>query len=344
MSKKFKVVYFGNKFSSYRNSKSVMETLEPLFAEFCDIKTYSSRQGKGAKLADMISHFFSDGLRADKIIIDVYSTSAFYFAYIVGMLCRLFRKKYILFLHGGNLPARYEGSKGKVNTLFERAEKIIAPSNYLKTFFESKGFQVEYIPNILEIDFYPFKERNKITPTILALRGFGKPYNPLMTLKAINILKNEIADLKLLLLGNNDEYYYGQVVEFIKNNNLEMNVTIQSKVSRDKWIEMSMQYDIMVSNPVIDNTPVSIIEGMALGMCIISTNVGGVPYLVENGKEVLLVPDNDENALAESIEKLLNDSSLANKLSQNGRKTAETFDWIFVKEKWKKILKIEDEG
>ena len=332
------ILYIGNKFYSYKKVKSALETLEPLLAEFCDIKTASDKKSQFLRFLDMLYHFFKFGGKADKIIIDVYSTNAFHFAYFFSVLSWMLNKKYILFLHGGNLPFRYENSHKRVTFIFSKAYKIIAPSLYLKSYFEEKGFIIEHIPNIIELDKYPFKLRENIRPHILALRGFGKPYNPLMTLRAINEFKNSIPDLKLLMLGNINDYYYGDVVNYIEAHQLQKMVTIKPKCSRDEWVAISKDYDIMVSNPIIDNTPVSLIEGMALGMCIISTNVGGVPFLVSNNTCVL-IESNDAGMLAKSVLQLVQTPKMAYQMSENARKKAEEFDWNVVKPKWWKTLR-----
>src|SRR5690606_12345742 len=133
---------------------------------------------------------------------------------------------------------------------------------------------------------------------------------------------------------------YSDVVNYIKVHNLDNLVTVQRRLSKPEWIQLAKGYDIMVSNPDIDNTPVSLIEGLALGMCVISTRVGGVPFLVEDGKEVLLVNRNDEVDLADAILRLLKDPDLASRLSINGRRKAEMYDWRNVKHLWKEILKV----
>jgi hypothetical protein len=163
---KTKIVYFGNKQAFKKNTKTVMETLIPLWSDFCEIKSYSSYSNKVLKMLDFIFHFFKDGLRAHKIVIDVYSTSAFYFAFISSCLSIVFNKKYILFLHGGNLPNRQKRNPQLVAFIFSRAYKIVAPSYYLKNYFEEKGFLVEHIPNSIEISKYPFTERQIARPKI----------------------------------------------------------------------------------------------------------------------------------------------------------------------------------
>jgi glycosyltransferase involved in cell wall biosynthesis len=250
----------------------------------------------------------------------------------------MLNKKYILFLHGGNLPFRYENSHKRVTFIFSKAYKIIAPSLYLKSYFEEKGFIIEHIPNIIELEKYPFKLRENVRPNILAIRGFGKPYNPLMTLRAVNKLKVTIPNIQLLLLGNEDDFYYKDVIQFIKQNHLKEFVTIKPKCLRDEWVAFSKDYDIMISNPVIDNTPVSIIEGMALGMCVISTKVGGVPFMVSDSEVEFVNETDDYRKLAASIMKLYFDSGRCSELSKNGRLKAESFGWEIVKSSWKNLI------
>jgi len=337
--KKTKIVYFGNKQEKNKSTTSVMETLVPLWSKFSEVKSYSSLNNKILKMIDFIFHFFKDGLKANMIVIDVYSTSAFYFAFILSFLSIVFNKKYMLFLHGGNLPNRQKQNPKLVEFIFSKAHKIVAPSYYLKSYFEEKGFQVEYIPNSIELSLYPFQERKICQPNLLAIRGFGKPYNPLMTLKALANLVNVIPEIQLCMLGNESEFYYQDVIDFIKINNLKNHITILPKMPQSKWIALSSQYDIMISNPIIDNTPVSIIEGMALGMCVITTNVGGVPYLVTNQKNALLVDNNDDENLSKQIEELCNNHNMANLISKNARDKAEEFNWENIKPLWKNTLK-----
>lgn len=332
-----KVLYLGNKFFAYKKVKSVLETLEPLLGEFCEVKTASDQKNQGLRFVDMVFHFFRYGLGSDKIIIDVYSTLAFQYAFILGTLAHIFGKPYVLFLHGGNLPYRFEQSPIKVKWLFSRAQHIIAPSHYLAEFFDQQGFQVQVIPNIIPLADYPYQKRKTIRPRILALRGFGKPYNPLMTLKAIHLLKDQVQGLKILMLGNPEEAHYADVMQFIQDYQLEEIVEVRSKMPKKEWIALSKDYDIMVSNPVIDNTPISLIEGMALGICVVSTKVGGVPYLVTE-KECALVDSDDAAGLTKAVLKIIQDVNYAQQLSRNGRKKAGEFDWNNIRPMWEKIL------
>ena len=82
----------------------------------------------------------------------------------------------------------------------------------------------------------------------------------------------------------------------------------------------------------------SLIEAMALGLPVISTNVGGVPYLVDDTKNGLLVPPNDDVAMANAIKRLLTSPDLVQQLTAGGRALAEQCSWDVVREAWRKVL------
>jgi glycosyltransferase involved in cell wall biosynthesis len=71
---------------------------------------------------------------------------------------------------------------------------------------------------------------------------------------------------------------------------------------------------------------------------VVSTNVGGIPYLVKDRETALLVNDSDEDEMVKAITELIENPELAQKLATNGRKLAEQFDWNVVKNQWKEIL------
>jgi glycosyltransferase involved in cell wall biosynthesis len=77
---------------------------------------------------------------------------------------------------------------------------------------------------------------------------------------------------------------------------------------------------------------------MALGLPIVTTDVGGIPYLVTNNHTALLVKENNVDEMATAIDTLLSDKLLRLKLANNARIEVESFDWEVVKNKWKVIL------
>ena len=79
---------------------------------------------------------------------------------------------------------------------------------------------------------------------------------------------------------------------------------------------------------------------MALGIPVVSTNVGGIPFLLEHEKNALLVSDNDVDDMVLQIKKLLKNPEKTNLIIENARETVNNFDWEIVKLKWIELLKV----
>ena len=129
--------------------------------------------------------------KVDYILIDTYSTNAFWYAYLTGRLAKFIGTKYIPILHGGNLPARLTRSKQACDKLFRNSYTNVAVSGYLQNAFENHGYPVTFIPNNIDISNYKFKIREHPKPSILWVRAFSKEYNANMAVDVLaELLKN----------------------------------------------------------------------------------------------------------------------------------------------------------
>jgi len=278
------------------------------------------------------------GKSSDLVLIDTYSTQNFYYAVAVGNLCRLLRIPYVPILHGGNLPERLQTSKALSYKLFHGAKTNVAPSRYLMEAFNSEGYKnLTYIPNTIEIADYPFLLRNSIRPKLLWVRAFAEIYNPILALKVLESLINDFPDATLCMIGPDKDGSLQKCREYAVARNLP--VTFTGKLSKEEWRQKSSSYDIFLNTTYFDNAPVSVIEAMALGMPVVSTNVGGIPYLVMDEVNGLLVQPNDPAAFVKAIHRLCGDAHLTESLSKNARTKAEEFDWKNVKQHWSTLLK-----
>ena len=84
--------------------------------------------------------------------------------------------------------------------------------------------------------------------------------------------------------------------------------------------------------------PVAVLEACAMGLPVVSTNVGGLPDLLAHGETALLVPDDNDEAMAAAISSLLGGVGLAARLSANGRQLAERSSWEQVRPQWERIF------
>lgn len=333
-----KILYIGNNLRGNNTNVTTIETLSlQLQSIGYEVVCYSSVKNKFLRIIDMLVGVLKHGRTATAVLIDTYSTQNFYYAVAVANLCRLLRIPYIPILHGGNLPERLQRSKSNSYKLFNGAKTNVAPSSYLLNAFRAHGYtKIVHIPNTIPIKSYPFLLRNQVGPRLLWVRSFAEIYNPMLALRLVEHLRIKFPEMELCMIGPEKDGAMEACKSYAEQHQLP--VTFTGKLSKEAWREKSKDFDVFINTTNFDNTPVSLIEAMALGLPIISTNVGGIPNLITNEKDGLLVAPDDVNAMAKALELICARPELANKISMNARRKAESFDWEIVKQDWLNLL------
>ncbi len=335
------LLYIGNKLSGYGYTPGVIDTLGPqLEAEGYKVFYAGTYKNKILRLLEMLFKTLTTGRRVDYILIDTYSTSAFWYAYLTGKVAKFIGTKYIPVLHGGDLPARLKKSPGACRKLFGNSHINVAVSGYLKCEFEKSGYRTELIPNSIDISLYPFKKREKPCPSLLWVRTFHRIYNPLMAADVLSELKKKYPEATLCMVGPDKDGSMKSFADYIEKKGIKDSVKITGKLSKEEWIQLSENYDIFLNTTNYDNTPVSVIEAMAIGLPVVSTNPGGIPYLLQDNHDALLVKPVDYMEMTGKIIQLMENQNLALEITINARKKAEGFNWqTKVKQKWLELLK-----
>jgi len=336
--KKSKVLYIGNNLVKKTNYATSMDILSGLLiSEGFTIHKSSSKSNKILRLLGMIYAIFRYKNKIDYVLIDTYSTSNFYYSLFTSQLCRLLNLHYLPILHGGNLPYRLHHNPKLSSLIFNNSFQNIAPSGYLKYEFEIKGYKTLLIPNVIPILNYSFKERKKITPKLLYVRAFAKIYNPTMAIEVLKELKKTYSEAVLCMVGPDKDGTLNDVQQLIDRYELHDSVEITGVLSKSEWHKKSEEFDIFINTTNIDNTPISVIEAMALGLPVVSTNVGGLPYLIDDNKNGVLVDKEQPILMVNQIVEIIEKNNIS--LIINGRAKVENFDWSIVRKQWLKLLK-----
>lgn len=331
------VLYIGNALSNKGKTSTVIDTLSEHLKEMCNVKIASNKSNKFWRLLDMIKLVLVNTSKTDIVLIDTYSTFNFYYALIISQLCRFLNLKYIPILHGGNLENRLKHSSRLSRLIFNNAHQIVAPSNFLKTVFKTYGFnKVTFIPNCIELDKYDYKNRSIVIIKLLWVRSFASIYNPAQAILVLEKLLEMNYEATLTMVGPDVDGSMMKVKDLAREKNLHVNFT--GKLSKPEWIKQSKTSNVFINTTDFDNTPISVIEAMALGLPVVSTNVGGMPFLIANNTDGLLVLPKDVNAMVNAIVKLKMQNSLRLKLITNARSKVENFSWNAVKPKWNSLL------
>jgi len=334
-----KLLYIGNQLSQKGKTETTIDTLsKSLILEGYNVFTASKIRNKIVRLLDMLFHILKYRNQVDFVLIDTYSTRNFYYAYLCSQLCRLFKLQYIPILHGGNLSNRLYNNPKLSEKIFNNAYKNIAPSEYILSEFKKYGYHnLICIPNSIEFKNYPFKERVFDKIKLLWVRSFSEIYNPLLAIDILNQLIKKGFEASLCMVGPENDGSLKKAKAYAKKLNVVVKFT--GKLSKQEWIDLSKNYNIFINTTNFDNMPVSVIEAMALGLPVISTNAGGLPFLIENRKDGILVKPNDINAFVNALKKMVNNMEYTNSVALNARRKVEYFDWEVVRKQWFRVLR-----
>ena len=332
------ILYIGNKLSGQNTNITYIDILgKHLESQGYKVIYASSKQNQAIRLFDMIFKTLKNQHKINKVLIDTYSTNGFIFALIISQLCRLLNLKYIPILHGGNLPYRLQKNPKLCKLIFDNSQINVAPSFYLYKAFTEAGFQkIIPIPNCISIENYTFKNSETKTPKLLWVRSFSDIYNPKMAIFVYNEVLKIHPTAELCMVGPNQNDLFFECKKLADE--LKIKVQFTGKLTKQEWISLARDFNIFINTTHQDNTPLSVIEAMALGLAIVSTNVGGIPNLITNQENGLLVNDNDVMAMSQEIINLTNNQDLFATITSNARKSVEKFDWKIVKKQWFDIL------
>jgi glycosyltransferase involved in cell wall biosynthesis len=139
-------------------------------------------------------------------------------------------------------------------------------------------------------------------------------------LECFTVLKQKHKNLKLVICGTGKE-----------EDNLKQ-LTVDLKIEQDvifagftnNPLLAAAAYDIAVLNSRLEGFPNTVVEYFAARKPVVSTNVGGVSEIIEDGKNGFLVQLNKKGEMIQKIETLIQDKSLRNKFSQNSLETLMT--------------------
>ena len=297
------------------------------------------RESRLARLTDTLWTVFRKQAEFDLAVVDVFSGKAFFLAEAAVQLLRFPGKPFVLVLHGGNLPEFAKRWPGRVRRLFAGAKAITSPSNYLKEQLRAFAPEIECLPNPIDLPEYSFRLRRRPEPELIWLRAFHEIYNPVLAPKALLELLPNQPQAHLTMVGPDRRDGSLQRTEaFIREHQLQQHVTILGPIKKTDVPSTLQKADIFLNTSSTDNTPVSVLEAMATGLCVVSTNVGGLPFMLEDETDALLIAPDQPKLMAEAAERILKKPVLAERLSRNARSKAEQFDWERILPRWQNLM------
>jgi len=265
-------------------------------------------------------------------VVYILASSHLYFFVIVApavLLSNFYKKKTFINYRGGGPQEFFKRFRPIIYYIMKQV-KITVPSGYLKKVIKDYLKLDSYIvPNIAYLDLFSYRERAPLKPYFLCTRHFEPMYNVSCIVKAFKIIAKKFPEAKLGLVGDGLERE--KIISLVKQLGISDKVKFYGKLPHEGLPKIYNNYDIFINASNVDNFPGSIVEAFAAGLPVVSTNPGGIPYLVKDGKTGLLVNMNDCGALAQKAIFLLKNPQIAIKIARVARKESEKCRWEKVK-------------
>ena len=253
---------------------------------------------------------------------------------VMGVIAgKLWRKRIIITYHGGEAREYFAKHAAFVRRWLGRADEVIVLSGFLKEIFEQYQIPCVVIPNIVVLR--PQTEHTTtIAPKFISIRHLEPLYNIPCVLQAYEQVLKQYPEASLDILGQGS--MRAALEAYVQEHKLT-GVTFVGQVPNDKIYDYFANASIMLSAPKIDNMPVSILEAMNAGLLVISSRVGGVPYMIEDGTTGLLFESENSNDLANKMLWALEHPQEINTMINTAQKEVQKYSWENVKPQLMKI-------
>ena len=244
------------------------------------------------------------------------------------VVAKFWRKAVIIHYHGGAAESFLRRHSLWAKLILSMADTIITPSGFLSQIFVQYNIDTKIIPNIIVLKDFIFNERKEITPCLLITRHLEPEYNVMSALKAFDLISKRSPDAILTIVGSGSEET--MLKEFTDKLRCRKAINFLGRVDHGKINSLYHQHDILLNTSDVDNQPLSLIEAMACGLVVVSTNAGGIPFMVEHKKTGLLVERDDCTAIAHEVVWLLNNQRAAKDIINRAVREVGKYSWKVV--------------
>lgn len=256
---------------------------------------------------------------------------------------------WIAYLRGVPVVVNYRGgeaeqflhrSAGLVRLTMARAAILTVPSGFLQDVFARFGIRAEVVPNIVNVDRFRNDERSKGVSgssgcRLLVARNLEKIYDNETAIRAFALVLARYPEATLTIAGSGPQ---GEALKkLVDGLGLAAAVVFSGRLEPSAMADLYRHADVAINPSLVDNMPNSVLEALASGVPVVSTHVGGVPYMVRDSHTALLVPARSPESMADAILRVIEDQPLSARLIVNGLNEVRKYTWESVWPLWADI-------
>ncbi|MBN7797444.1 glycosyltransferase family 4 protein [Parahaliea mediterranea] len=235
---------------------------------------------------------------------------------------------------GGEARDYLRRSLSRVRPSLRRASALVVPSGFLQGVFADFGFSAQVVPNIVDTERFRPQEPPHAGEgfTVIVTRHLERIYGLETALRAVALAAADIPGLRLVVAG--DGPLRGELEARARELGVSGRVEFTGQVDRDEILALYRGADALLNPTTVDNMPNSVLEALASGVAVVSTDAGGVPHVVTHGETALLCPVGDAEAMAACLVRLYREPGLRADLVGAGLEHVRQFSWPRVRERW----------
>jgi glycosyltransferase involved in cell wall biosynthesis len=244
-------------------------------------------------------------------------------------IARLRGKPVVVNYRGGGADEFVAAQARWVKPTIAAASLLVVPSGFLKAVFAKHDLEAEVVPNIVDLARFHPGGAKAAGPHLVVTRNLEEIYDIPTAIRAFARVSERHPAARLTIAGS------GPCRETLEHLCAELgvaqHVSFTGRLDNERIADLYQATDLVLNPSRVDNMPISLLEALASGVPIVSTDVGGVPFVVEDGRTALLVPAGDADAMAHAALRVLGDTALAESMRAAGLAAVRQYAWPSVR-------------
>ena len=236
----------------------------------------------------------------------------------------------IVHYHGGEAAKFFESQFRFVRPTLQTASAVIVPSAFLRELFGRWNVAANIVPNVVDLArFRPAAVRPGRIHLIVT-RNLEDVYDIPTALRAFAAIREELPAATMSVAGSGPAL--PALNALCRDLGMSAWVKFTGRLDSEGMARLYADADLLLNPALADNMPVSILEAWASGVPVVSTDVGGIPFLAENERTALLVSPRSPDAMARAALRVLRDGELAARLRGNALTAVQAYGWPCVRD------------
>jgi len=252
------------------------------------------------------------------------------------ILTRFFGRKPILHFVSVGIEQLLDRHRRWVAPVLRLADCAVAGSRYVQRALGRIGLEVHLLPLPVQVDQIAHRVRRKLQPRILVNARFEPDLNVAAAIKAFRLVKQKYPRAELVLVGDGSQRTY--LVDMVASGNIN-GVEFRGFMESADLSRLYNECDLFLHCPLVDESPVALVQAFASGLPIVTTDADGLLHMVRDKVNAMVAPLGNHVGLSDAIIELVENEELCESLSRQGRTEAEKYLWSRVRQDWVNLYK-----